>query len=52
MNRTADAALANGECVVMSRFNLPMVRTSDAAEAERIAKRVSGYVVYPKAVAA
>lgn len=52
MSHTAETALQNGECVVMSRFNQPMIRTSDAEEAERIATRVSGYVRYPKQVAA
>ncbi len=52
MSHTAETALQNGECVVMSRFGVPMVRTSNAVEAERIAARVSGYVRYPKQVAA
>ena len=52
MNRTAEDALEHGECVVMSRFDRPLVRTSDAAEAERIASRVAGYVRYPKVAAA
>lgn len=52
MNRTAEDALEHGECVVMSRFDKPLVRTSDAEDAERIAKRISGYVRYPKVVAA
>ncbi|MGA6128812.1 MULTISPECIES: hypothetical protein [unclassified Microbacterium] len=52
MSRATEAALAKGECVVMSRHDEPMIRTSDATEAERIAQRVSGYVVYPKVVAA
>lgn len=47
-----ERALANGECVVMSRHDEPMIRTSDVEDAERIAKRVSGYVRYPKAAAA
>lgn len=52
MSRTAEAALAKGDCVVMSRFNEPMIRTSDANEAERIALRVSGYVLHPTAALA
>jgi hypothetical protein len=52
MSGAVDRALEHGECVVMSRFDEPMIRTSDAAEAERIAQRVSGYVRYPKAAAA
>ncbi len=51
LGATARRALALGECVVCDRSGNGVLRTSDPAEAERVARVISGYVVYPEAQA-
>lgn len=49
LGATARRALAIGECVVCNGSGHGVLRTSDPAEAERVARVISGYVVYPEA---